>query len=296
MYAIVDIETTGGFAGKSKITEIAIVIHDGEKEVETYETLINPEQLVPSYITGLTGITQQMVDDAPVFADVAAEINDILSDKIFVAHNVSFDYSFVKRALESEGYMFNNKKLCTVRLSRQIIPGHRSYSLGNLCESLGIQIDNRHRAGGDAKATAILFRQLLEKDEDTVRAALKHNSKETILPPNLPKAEFLALPESPGVYYFLDAQGEVIYVGKAINIKKRIISHFSGTSKNNRNQAIRNEIHHIDYELTGNELIALVLESQEIKRLWPKYNRSQKYIANQWGVYKYEDRQGYIRF
>ncbi|MEQ9169165.1 MAG: exonuclease domain-containing protein [Fulvivirga sp.] len=296
VYAIVDIETTGGFAGKSKITEIAIVIHDGEKEVETYETLINPEQLVPSYITGLTGITQQMVDGAPVFADVAAEINDILSDKIFVAHNVSFDYSFVKRALESEGYMFNNKKLCTVRLSRQIIPGHRSYSLGNLCESLGIQIDNRHRAGGDAKATAILFRQLLEKDEDTVRAALKHNSKETILPPNLPKAEFLALPESPGVYYFLDAQSEVIYVGKAINIKKRIISHFSGTSKNNRNQAIRNEIHHIDYELTGNELIALVLESQEIKRLWPKYNRSQKYIANQWGVYKYEDRQGYIRF
>lgn len=295
MYAIVDIETTGGFAGKSKITEIAVVIHDGEKIIEQYETLLNPEQLVPSYITGLTGISQDMVENAPLFSEVAGELHQLLSDKIFVAHNVSFDYSFIKKAFENEGYLFTNKKLCTVRLSRQIIPDQRSYSLGNLCESLAIRIENRHRAMGDAKATTILFEKLIKENPDAIRAALKHNSKETTLPPNLPKKEFLDLPEAPGVYYFLNDKAEVIYVGKAINIKKRIVSHFGGTSKNSRNQQIRNEIHHIDFELTGNEFIALVLESQEIKRLWPKYNRAQKYKPNQWGIYKYEDRDGYLR-
>ena len=218
-----------------------------------------------------------------------------MADKIFVAHNVNFDYSFIKRAFEQAGYLFTNKKLCTVRLSRQIIPNQRSYSLGNLCESLGIDIQNRHRAMGDAAATSILFKKLLDDNPDAVRAALKSNSKEMILPPHLPKEEYLALPESPGVYYFLNERAEVIYVGKAINIKKRITSHFGGSSKNTRNQRIRNEVHHIDYELTGNELVALVLESQEIKRLWPIYNRSQKYVPNQWGIYKYEDRSGYPR-
>ena len=295
MYAIVDIETTGGFAGKSKITEVAVFIHDGEQIVDRYETLVNPQQVVPPYITGLTGISQQMVDDAPLFAEIAEELYALLENKIFVAHNVHFDYSFLKKAFEQEGYIFANKKLCTVRLSRQIIPGHRSYSLGNLCEALGIGIENRHRAAGDAHATAILFSQLLRQDPDSVRAALKHNSKETTLPPHLPKSEYLELPELPGVYYFIDQRGEVIYVGKAVNIKKRITSHFSGSSKNSRNQRIRNEIHHITYELTGNELVALVLESQEIKRLWPKYNRSQKHPANQWGIYQYEDREGYRR-
>lgn len=296
MYAIVDIETTGGFAGRSRITEIAAYIHDGEKIVDEFQTLVNPEQIVPGYITGLTGISQEMVDSAPLFSDIAGKFHALLQDKIFVAHNVHFDYSFIKKAFENEDYLFVNKKLCTVRLSRQIFPDQRSYSLGNLCESLKIPIENRHRAAGDAKATAILFEMILKQDPDAVRNALKRNSKETTLPPNLPKQEFVELPEYPGVYYFLDEKGDVIYVGKAVNIKKRITSHFSGASKNGRNQYIRNEVHHIDYQLTGNELVALVLESQEIKRLWPKYNRSQKYISNQWGIYTYEDREGYVRF
>nr|WP_246205927.1 GIY-YIG nuclease family protein [Fulvivirga aurantia] len=137
---------------------------------------------------------------------------------------------------------------------------------------------------------------LLKKNPGFIEYAIKRNSGETKLPPNLPKAEYEDLPELAGVYYFLDAHGEVIYVGKAKNIKKRITSHFSGTSKNRRNQYIRNEIHHIDYELTGNELVALLLESSEIKRLWPKYNRAQKFRANQWAIYLYEDRDGYLRF
>ncbi|MEM6362525.1 MAG: exonuclease domain-containing protein [Bacteroidota bacterium] len=295
MYAIVDIETTGGFAGRSKITEIAIFIHDGEKVIDHYETLIDPEQHIPNYITGLTGISNATVEKAPTFKDVAAIIHEKLDGNIFVAHNVHFDYSFVKAALEENGYEIGSKKLCTVRLTRGIFPGLRSYGLGNICEHFNIKIIDRHRAGGDARATAVLFGQLLKENPEFVQIALHRSSKETTLPPHLPKEEFHTLPEAPGVYYFVDGRNEVIYVGKAINIKKRIRSHFSGRSKDPRNQYIRNEVHHIQYELTGNELLALVLESQEIKRLWPKYNRSQKYVNNQWTIYSYEDRQGYWR-
>ncbi len=293
MYAIVDIETTGGFAGRHRITEIAIFIHNGEEIIESFETLINPMQHIPNYITGLTGISNAMVTTAPTFSEVAPKVYELIRDRVFVAHNVHFDYSFLKNALEEEGLELGGKKLCTVRLSRGIFPGFRSYGLGNLCEQLGITIENRHRAGGDAKATAILFDQLLKKNPEFVSISLHRSSGETVLPPHLPKEEFYNLPELPGVYYFIDGKNEVIYVGKAINIRKRISGHFSGRSKDPRNQYIRNEVHHLQYELTGNELLALVLESQEIKRLWPKYNRSQKYNSNQWGIYRYEDRSGY---
>ncbi len=224
MYAIVDIETTGGFAGKSKITEIAIFIHDGEKIVDHYETLINPEQYIPNYITGLTGISNTTVKNAPTFKEVAATDHEKLQGNIFVAHNVHFDYSFVKAALEESGFEMGSKKLCTVRLSRGIFPGLRSYGLGNLCEYFKIEIEERHRAGGDARATSILFGMLLKENPEFVQVALHRSSKETTLPPHLPKEEFYALPEAPGVYYFMDGKNEVIYVGKAVNIKKRISS------------------------------------------------------------------------
>src|SRR5690606_27833664 len=207
------------------------------------------------------------------------------------------DYSFLKKEFELAGINWQSKKLCTVRLSRKIIPGLRSYSLGSLAESLGVDIQNRHRAGGDAEATAKIFSKLLNRDKDGyILRALKRNSGETILPPNLPKEEFDKLPAKPGVYYFLNERGHVIYVGKANNIKKRIAGHFTGDAREWNRSKIRNEIHHITYELTGNELIALILESQEIRRLWPKYNMAQKFRVEEWGVYDYEDRAGYHRF
>ena len=172
-----------------------------------------------------------------------------------------------------------------------------SYSLGRLAESLGIRIPNRHRAGGDAEATAKIFNILMKRDTTGVIAkSLKRNSGETILPPNLDKKEFDKLPAKPGVYYFHDDRGHVIYVGKAINIKKRIAGHFTGEAREWNRSNIRNEIHSISFELTGNEFIALILESQEIRRLWPKYNLAQKYKVEEWGVYDYEDRNGYLRF
>lgn len=297
MYAIVDIETTGGYAANHRITEVAVYHHDGLNITGHFHTLINPERSIPQYITGLTGITSEMVLSAPTFAEVASEIFAQLEGKIFVAHNAHFDYSFLKKEFDAAGYNWQSKKLCTVRLSRKIIPGLRSYSLGSLCESVGIKITNRHRAPGDASATASLFDLLLRRDkENQIAKALKRNSGETILPPNLSKEEFDKLPAKPGVYYFHNHRGKVIYVGKAINIKKRIAGHFTGDAREWNRSKIRNEIHHISFELTGNELIALILESQEIRRLWPKYNLAQKHKSEEWGIYDYEDRNGYKRF
>ena len=297
MYAIVDIETTGGYAENHRVTEIAIYHHDGNRITDQFQTLVNPGRKIPHFITGLTGIDSAMVSEAPVFEDIAKEIHQWLDGRVFVAHNAHLDYSFIKKELEDAGISWSTRKLCTVRLSRKIIPGLESYGLGRLAESLGIRIPHRHRAGGDAEATAKIFDVLLKRDTTGVIAkALKRNSGETILPPNLDKKEFDKLPAKPGVYYFQDAHGNVIYVGKAINIKKRIVGHFTGEAREWNRSNIRNEIHSIRYELTGSELIALILESQEIRRLWPKYNLAQKYKVEAWGIYDYEDRNGYLRF
>lgn len=297
MYAIVDIETTGGYAQFHRITEVAVILHDGVQIVEEYRTLINPGRNIPHFITGLTGITHNMVAEAPAFEEVAEDLYQLLEGKIFVAHNAYFDYSFLKREFEIAGLRWQAKKLCTVRLSRKIIPGLRSYSLGSIAGSLGIEIRDRHRAGGDATATAQIFERLLRYDRDNyIGKALKRNSGETILPPNLSKEEFDKLPAKPGVYYFLNARREVIYVGKANSIKKRIAGHFTGDAREWSRSRIRSEIHHIRFELTGNELVALVLESLEIRKLWPKYNQAQKYRLEEWGVYSYDDRNQYTRF
>src|SRR5215213_3648742 len=205
MYAIVDIETTGGYAAANGIIEICIKIFDGTSIVEEFETLINPDQTIPKYIQAFTGITNEMVQDAPTFEEVAEKIYTILQGNIFVAHSVNFDYSFVKNHLGFYGYTLNTKKLCTVRLSRQVFPGLPSYSLGKLCQSLDIEITNRHRAGGDASATIVLFKKLLANDsKNIIASSLKRDSKEQVLPPNVPKQHFNQLPSCPGVYYFHD--------------------------------------------------------------------------------------------
>jgi DNA polymerase-3 subunit epsilon len=297
MYAVVDIETTGNITGRHKITEIAIYIFDGEKIVDEYQTLINPESSIPPYISSMTGITNKMVENAPKFYEVAKEIFMKLDGHIFVAHNVNFDYGFIREEFKSLGGDFQSKKLCTVRLSRKIIPGLPSYSLGNLTRHLGIRINGRHRAYGDAKATVKVLQHLLENDNDNyIEKALKRNSYEATLPPNLTKDQFSDLPEKTGVYYFHDQKGKVIYVGKAKNIKSRIKNHFSSGSETSQKQNLFRDIFDISYELCGNELIALLFEAHEIKRLWPQFNRAQKRISWNFGIYSYEDQQGYKRF
>lgn len=296
LYAVVDIETTGGYAAAHGITEIAIRIHNGEEVIDSFETLINPYQPIPIHIQALTGISNEMVADAPDFREVADHIYELLHDKIFVAHNVNFDYSFVKHHLEACGHQLQVKKLCTVRLSRKVFPGFASYSLGRLCHSLNIAINNRHRAGGDAEATAILLGMIVAKDSSgIIEDILKKGSKEQALPPNLRREEIDKLPNTPGVYYFKDEKGKVVYVGKAKQLKKRVCTHFSGHSISQQRQNFLKSIFHIDFISCGTELMAFILEASEIKRLWPANNRAMKRFEQKYSLYHFEDQNGYIR-
>ena len=293
-YAIVDIETTGGNATHSRITEIAIVIHDGEKVIDRWETLVNPQKHIPDAIFALTGITNEMVWEAPVFDSISDQVFELLSDRVFVAHNVNFDYSFVRHELERAGLKWTAKKLCTVRAARKIKPGLPSYSLGRLCSSLDIDLENRHRAGGDADATAILFSRLLEWDHDKVMdVMIKKTSQEQQLPPNLPREDFDQLPDKPGVYYFYDEHKKVVYIGKAVNLKKRVASHFGGHKITPQRQLFLRDIYSITYEVCGTELMALLLECSEIKQLWPVHNKALKRFEPKFGLFEYEARNGY---
>jgi DNA polymerase III subunit epsilon len=294
-FSIVDIETTGSHAAGNRITEIAIFHFDGKKVSKKFSSLINPQEEIPPYISSFTNITNEMVADAPSFEEVADEIYSALDDTIFVAHNVNFDYSFIKYEFERAGITFNRPKLCTVRLSRQIIPGFKSYSLGKLCADLQIQLNDRHRAGGDAKATAKLFQLLFEKDQLKIETALKKNSGEAILPPNLPRNEFDKLPFVPGVYYFHNRDGKILYIGKAKSLRHRVKSHFTIGSDTITRTRLYNQIHSISFECCGNELVASLHESSEIKKYFPPFNRIQKLSENNFGIYRYEDGKSYFR-
>ena len=293
MYSVVDIETTGnGYKGQ-KITEISVFLFDGEKIIDEFTSLVNPEQAIPYFITNLTGITEAMVRTAPKFYEIAKKVAEITKDAIFVAHNVNFDYNIIRDEFKSLGFDFKRKKLCTVRLSRKIIPGLSSYSLGNICTAEGIEIAARHRAKGDAEATVELFRRLLKRDDNfTINSFLNAKSREATLPPLLDKKVVDKLPERHGVYYFKNEQKEVIYVGKANNIKQRVISHFYDKKKKEITMCL--ETADISYTETGSELIALLHESSEIKHLYPKFNRAQRKAGEAVGLFSYEDQRGIV--
>ncbi len=295
-YAIVDIETTGGHASANGITEIAVYIHDGQTVIKHFETLINPQQLIPKFITSLTGIDNAMVEDAPAFDEIADVLFEMLNENVFIAHNVNFDYSFIKHQLKQSGYDLTAKKLCTVRLGRKVFPGLPSYSLGNLCRSLKIGVENRHRAGGDAKATVRLFEYMLLNGAQThIDHMLKRSSAEQWLPMNLDKELIDKLPSKPGVYYFHNSKDKVIYVGKAVNLKKRVSSHFTHNDPDLKRQHFIRNIHKVSFKQCATELEAIVLESTEIKKLWPRHNKSQKQPQVKYALYAFEDNRGYMR-
>jgi len=294
-HCIIDVETTGKGINGNRITEIcAVRLKDGEV-VDKFTSLVNPEQYIPPFITNLTGIDDTMVADAPLFKDIANRIIEITTGAIFVAHNVTFDFNVLRSEFKRLGHSFTRKKLCTVRLSRKLIPKLFSYSLGNLCASIGIPLNNRHRAEGDTDATVILFKKLLALDDDgkVIKSFLNVRSKEATLPPHLPSRIIQELPETAGIYLFKDRAGKVIYVGKAINIKKRVLSHFY--DKKNKEYLLGQETYQIDYEVTGNELCALLLESEYIQQYFPKFNRAQKIPTSTYSIISYENRKGIIQ-
>jgi len=270
MYAIVDIETTGGSSRIEKITEIAIFQHDGEKVTGEFVTLINPERNIPYFITSLTGITNEMVENAPRFFEVAKRIVEMTEGRTIVAHNARFDYSFIRQEFKSLGYNFSRNLLDTVTLGRKLIPGHRSYSLGNICRDLGIMINGRHRAAGDALATARLFEMLMMRDREMagIGQGLIKSTRLSKLNPNLDVSKIAKIPEDSGVYYFYNEKGDLIYIGKSRNLRQRIRTHLSNNTTN-RAMEMRDLIADIGWEVTGSELVALLMESSEIKKNKP---------------------------
>src|SRR5665213_816996 len=296
MYAIVDIETTGSYAANNGITELAIVLYDGNKIVDRFESLVNPQMPIPRYIQVLTGIQPGMIEQAPLFSEIAGRVYSLLKDAVFIAHNVNFDYSFVRHHLDAAGYRLVSRKLCTVRLSRKLFPGLPGYSLGKLCRELDIPLENRHRAGGDADATVKLFEKILLHDsKGLVQQMLKNGSREQYLPPNLPAEQIAAVPFTSGVYYFHDQKGKVIYVGKAKNLRNRVCSHFSNNHTSLRKQEFLRDIFSVSWQDCGTELMAFLFECVEIQRLWPRYNHSLKRFEQAYGLYSYEDRNGFLR-
>ncbi|NRD21165.1 GIY-YIG nuclease family protein [Winogradskyella eckloniae] len=292
MYAILDIETTGGKYNEEGITEIAIYQFDGHKVTDQFISLVNPQREIQPFVVNLTGINSNMLRNAPKFYEVAKRIVEITEDCILVAHNSSFDYRILKTEFKRLGFPYKRKTLCTVELSKQLIPDMESYSLGKLTRALGIPMSDRHRASGDAMATVKLFKMLLNKDLDKVivKGAVKIEQKSKIAP----KLNTIIdeLPADTGVYYIHNADGDIIYIGKSKNIRKRIIQHFTGT--NSKSKKIQKLVSTVTYEKTGSELAALLKESAEIKKNKPIFNRALRRSIFTHALYSFTDSNGFI--
>lgn len=292
MYCILDIETTGGQFNEEGITEIAIYKYDGREVVDQFISLVNPEKEIQPFVVKLTGINNAMLRSAPKFYEVAKRIIEITQDCIVVAHNSSFDYRILRTEFTRLGYDFIRPTLCTVELSKKLIPGMESYSLGKLVRALGIPVTDRHRASGDALATVKLFKLLLSKDteKEILISSIKAEIKSGLTPKLLDIVE--SLPYKTGIYYIHNEKGDLVYIGKSKNIKKRVNQHFTG--KTNKCKKIQLEVFAVTYEETGSELIALLKESEEIKINKPIYNRAQRKSIFQYALYEVLDDNGYL--
>ncbi|MFB9054264.1 exonuclease domain-containing protein [Formosa undariae] len=293
MYAILDIETTGGKFNEEGITEIAIHKYDGHTVVDQFITLVNPERNIQPFVVKLTGINNNMLKNAPKFYEVAKRIIEITKDCIIVAHNSEFDYRILRTEFNRLGYDYKRNTLCTVELSKDLIPDQPSYSLGKLVRSLGIPVTDRHRANGDALATVKLFKLLQTKD--TTKQIIQSSIKEGHNPKKLDRKLIDIVEELPaitGVYYMHKEGGDIIYIGKSRNIKRRVNQHF--TAPNSKSKKIQLHVTAVTYEETGSELVALLKENEEIKRLKPIYNRARKRTHYTHALYAFKDKNGYI--
>lgn len=292
MYAILDIETTGGKYNEEGITEIAVYKFDGHKVVDQFISLVNPEQPIQPFVVGLTGINNEMLRNAPKFFEVAKRIVEITRDCIVVAHNAKFDHRILRLEFRRLGFDFERKTLCTVELSKKLIPDQDSYSLGKLVRALGIPLSDRHRASGDAQATVKLFKMLLTKDLDKniLKESVKNEPSRQLDTKLIQIIE--ELPATTGVYYFHNDESEIIYIGKSKNIRKRVNQHF--TNDQHKSREIQKAVASVSFEATGNELIALLKENEEIKHNKPKYNKALKKSIFNFALYQFTDEDGYI--
>lgn len=297
MYAVIDVETTGGSPANDRIAEIAVIIFDGNKVTDSYSTLVNPKKSIDPYVTKLTGITDEMVANAPTFEDIHQKILELTHEAIFVAHNVKFDFGMIRQEYKRIGIDFNRRQLDTVNLARKVLPGFDSYSLGNICESLGIEITDRHRALGDTEATVKLLEVILTKSNAAkyIEIELNHGIDLDLLPPYLSKAEIEKLPEDPGVFYYRDEVGKVLYLDGVKNIRKKVISHISSLPDSPERQRMFELMRGVDYELSGTELIAKLMAHRECKKHQPEFNKKIKPQAFTHAVFLNTDEQGFLQ-
>jgi DNA polymerase-3 subunit epsilon len=296
-FAVVDLETTGGSAIQDRIVEIGIVWFEDGQITREYRQLIQPEVYIRPSLTLIHGISNDMVADAPTFADLADEIEELTADRIFVAHNVQFDFSFLKESFRRLGRTFDRRKICTVRLSKKLHPQQRSHSLKSLCQVYQVRNERAHRALEDARATAIILGHLLHQEgsDQIVRQLLSGKAGINLLPPNLPYGRLETLPEGPGVYLFHDAKGQVVYVGKAINLRDRVRQHFSGHTHTGTKRAFLDSIFELSFQEAGHEFMALLLENELIKKHYPRFNSSQKEFRLNHGIFPFPDQLGRLR-
>ena len=274
MYAVLDIETTGGKYNEEGITEIAIHKFDGHQVVDKFISLINPERNIQPFVVNLTGINNKMLRTAPKFHEVAKRIVEITDGTILVAHNAQFDYRILRTEFRRLGYNFERKTICTVDLSKKLIPDAESHSLGKLVRSLGIAVSDRHRANGDALATLKLFKLLLSKDinKSIIKQVVRAEDLGVLSQRQIDIVE--QMPSETGLYYMYNKEGDIIYLGRSRDIKKRVNRHFTGENKIARK--LQKETKKVTYELTGNEFIALLKENEELQRNRPRYNAWQE--------------------
>jgi DNA polymerase-3 subunit epsilon len=292
VYAILDIETTGGKYNEEGITEIAIYRFDGHEIVDQFASLVNPERPIQPFVVNLTGINNDMLRQAPKFYEVAKRIIEITDGCVMVAHNALFDNRILTTEFDRLGYPFERETLCTVELAKKLIPDMPSYSLGKLVRSLGIPLSDRHRAQGDAKATVALFKMLLAKDssKEIITETLRKDPKAQLAPKLF---ELIAsAPAETGVYYMHNDAGEIIYIGKSRNIRKRLLQHF--TNDNRKSKKMQREVKTVTFERTGNDLIAQLKEFEEVKKNKPILNPSRRNASFTHQLSTFTDPNGYI--
>ncbi|WP_421859683.1 exonuclease domain-containing protein [Marinobacter salarius] len=295
-FAFLDIETTGGNSSHDRITEIGIRFWRAGEVVGEWQTLINPETRISPFIESLTGISDAMVADAPVFEDITGVLEEQLKDTIFVAHNARFDYGFIKAEFRRLGLLFSAKVLCTVKLSRTLYPGFRRHNMDALIERHHLEQVQRHRALGDVSAMMAFFEHALaEKGSDAMEAAIRNLLQSPSIPSNLPTDVLQDLPRGPGVYRFYGENDVLLYVGKSTNIAQRVASHFSGDHNSSRGIRMSESLRRVDWTETAGELGALLLELKQIKQLKPLFNRRSRAAKNLVSIELAENSSGYLQ-
>jgi DNA polymerase-3 subunit epsilon len=292
----VDIETNGGNGPRGRIIEIAAIKVQNGQIIDEFTSLVNPGSDIPFWITNLTGIQQNDLVDAPYFEDIAMQLFIFLDASLFVAHNVLFDYSFIKRELKTAGIVYNPKLFCTVRMSRALYPHHNGHSLEKIIKRHSITVNSRHRAYDDALALH-KFVQIASKEhgKDAILDNIKHQTKTRSLPPNVDETVVKNLPDSPGIYIFEDDQGYPLYVGKSINIRHRVKSHFTNATSIAKEMKMSLGSHNISYQTTDTEIEALLLESAKVKELQPLLNVKLRRKSKQSLFIRQFDQNGYTK-